>query len=303
MSSIKTLRESLENFETSTATTIESLIERIRNLENPELIENPEQLTEGPFAIVIKKIEETGKVITTANELAVNGLKNDISEVKNDILEVRNVIIQRLTDDNINLRDRVTLLEERLVANERRTNLMDQHSRKVNMEIDGIPDAVEHTQLKSFAAKIFREAGVEEVTEDDIEVIHRLPSKQKPKTTILKTKRDVIEKIMVKKKEIRDVGHTVMGLGENVKFYIKANLCPAFKSLAYNCRVLKKREMITDTWSNDGVIKIKLANNDYKFITHEYDLVKLFPDFEHFSFAKSFYTNILPDEDDDDDDV
>ena len=92
----------------------------------------------------------------------------------------------------------------------------------------------------------------------------------------------------------KNVGHKKMGLGEDAKFYINANLCPAYKNLAYNCRLLKKQNLIADTWSRDGKVKIKLNNNnEQKLITHEIDLVKLFPDFKGFTFSPLFYSNFL----------
>ena len=164
---------------------------------------------------------------------------------------------------------------------------MAQHRRKVNLEIDGIPASVEQDQLKGLAVEIFQHAGIRQVTVDNIEVIHRLPSKQVPHTKILKAKRDLMETVVEWKKAIRDVGHMNMGYGNAVKFYVNATLCPAYKNLAYNCRLLKKKGKILSTWSNDGKIKIKLNNNQVKLLTHEYDLFKLFPDFGEFSFKNT----------------
>ena len=53
--------------------------------------------------------------------------------------------------------------------------------------------------------------------------------------------RDLIEKVVERKKAIRDVGHMNMGYGNAVKFYVNANLCPAYKNLAYNYRLKEKR--------------------------------------------------------------
>ena len=151
---------------------------------------------------------------------------------------------------------------------------------------------VEQNQLKGFVVKMFQHAGVRPVNVDNIEVIHRLPSKQISQTTIFKAKRDFIEDVVDKKKAIRDVGHKNMGYGYDVKFYVNANLCPAYKNLAYNCRLLKKKGKILSMWSNDGKIKVKLNNNQVKLVTHEFDLFKLFPDFGEFSFKTSLYENV-----------
>ena len=134
MSTIKHLKDTFEKYEASTASTIESLQARLDAIENSDHERND-------TATILKKIEDTGNSITEANAIAIDRLKDDI-------LEVRNVIIKRLAEENRNLRGRVSLLEEKILEDERRTNLMDQHSRKVNLEIDGIPESVQHEGLK-----------------------------------------------------------------------------------------------------------------------------------------------------------
>ena len=134
MSTIKNLKDTFEKYEASTASTIESLQARLDAIENSDHERND-------TATILKKIEDTGNSITEANAIAIDRLKDDI-------LEVRNVIIKRLAEENRNLRGRVSLLEEKILEDERRTNLMDQHSRKVNLEIDGIPESVQHEGLK-----------------------------------------------------------------------------------------------------------------------------------------------------------
>ena len=256
---------------------LETLQVRLKNIEDRSDVNDT--------ATIFKKIEDTGILVTKVNEEVAQGIKNDINEI-------RNVIIKRLIDENKILRSRVALLEERTIEKEREVNSMAQHSRKVNLEIDGIPASVEQDQLKGFAVEMFQHAGIRTVHVDNIEVIHRLPSKQVPHTTILMAKRDLIEKVVERKKAIRDVRHMNMGYGNAVKFHVNANLCPAYKNLANNCRLLKQKGKILSTWSNDGKIKIKLTNNQVKLLTHEYDLLKLFPDFGEFSFKTSLYENV-----------
>ena len=123
-------------------------------------------------------------------------------------------------------------MEERKIEKEREMNSIAQHSRKVNLEIDGIPASVEQDQLKGFAVEMFQHAGIRPVTVDNIEVIHRLPSKQVPHTTILKAKRDLIEKVVERKKAIRDVGHNEHGLWQCCKVLCK---CKPMSSVQKPC--------------------------------------------------------------------
>ena len=96
-------------------------------------------------------------------------------------------------------------LEERVIENERSLYKMDQHSRKVNFLIDGIPQTVDQVHLKDTAVKIFEEAGVAPVSVRDVEVIHRLNSKKSPQPTIIKAKRDFIDRVFEKRKEMINV--------------------------------------------------------------------------------------------------
>ena len=75
----------------------------------------------------------------------------------------------------------------------------------------------------------------------------------------------------------------------NTTFYVKNNLCPSFKDLAFNCRKLKKSGLISDTWCANGNIKIKFSDTNIETISHEYDLYEFFPDFQDFSFDTSRY--------------
>ena len=68
-------------------------------------------------------------------------------------------------------------------------HMMEQHSRKVNLEIDGIPDAVQQNDLKEYVVEIFRHAEVQPVSIENIEVVHSLNTKKTPKTTIIRAKR------------------------------------------------------------------------------------------------------------------
>ena len=78
-------------------------------------------------------------------------------------------------------------------------------------------------------------------------------------------------------------------------FYINESLSPNSKSIAFNCRKLKKQGLITDTWCANGKIKILTLGEDTKIISHEFDLFNLFRDFD-FSFDTSRYINITSDD-------
>ena len=163
MSSIKALKDNLEKIEVSINESLSKIKERLDTLETANFASDKD--------VILQKITETGDNIKEANNKVAE-------EIKNDILQIKDIVITRLMNDNRKLRSRVSKMEMLAIETERRMNLMEQHSRKVNVEIDGIPDAIEQKDLKSYVVDIFRHAEIEPVSSEDIEVVHRLNSKR-----------------------------------------------------------------------------------------------------------------------------
>ena len=284
MSSIKALKEQLEKVEASIMDSIKSISSRLEHIEEKDLVAN-NQGGDTDKKEILNKIESTGIEITTANE-KVTG------ELREEILKIKDVVITNLYNDNRKLRNRVSVLEKQVIENEKRFNEMDLHNRKVNVEIEGIPNSVEQKDLKEYAVQVFRHAGIDPVSNNDIEVIHRLRSKKKVKTVIIKAKRDFIDKVYEKKKEIGKVAKDNLNL-KDTTFYVNPSLSSYSHSIAYNCRVLKRKGLIADTWVNNGKIKIKMLDNQINVIWHEIDLFELFQDFNEFSFNTERYAKFF----------
>ena len=193
MSSVKMLKEQLEIIESSINSSLSNIRDRLTALESSSVSVSSDK------DIILEKIALTGKIITEANNKVAQ-------EIKDDILQIKNVVITRLLEDNRKLRNRLRNLENASIESEKRMHMMEQHSRKVNLEIDGIPDAVQQNDLKEYVVEIFRHAEVQPVSSEDIEVVHRLNNKRNPKTTIIRAKRDFLEKVYAKKKTIQAVG-------------------------------------------------------------------------------------------------
>ena len=59
------------------------------------------------------------------------------------------------------------------------------------------------------------------------------------------------------------------------------------KNLAFNCRLLKRNNLINGCWPEERAIKLKMINRSYKKMNHEIDLKNLFPEFQ-FKFTQEF---------------
>ena len=85
--------------------------------------------------------------------------------------------------------------------------------------------------------------------------------------------------IIEKKKKLMDKEFTELGLPDDGEVYVNINLSPAFRSLDYFCRKLKKDTVIFTSFTSSTMVKIKLNEKGlYEKITHINDLRSLFLD-------------------------
>ncbi len=167
-----------------------------------------------------------------------------------------------------------------------------QHGRGWNVEIEGIPVNVgdEPAQLQAAAIKIFTAINVP-VETYEIDTVHRLPSSRNvpSKPTIVRfCSRKTVRLIHENKHKLKDLGQLeieIAGLGDNSRIFINASQCSYYKMLAFNCRLLKRKGLISGVFtSKDGRLSIKTHDEDFIKISHETDLTQSFPMFREFNF-------------------
>ena len=106
-------------------------------------------------------------------------------------------------------------LVERVIKVEKQANETEQHNRKCNIEIVGIPATFvqnrQEDKLKPIVAKILNHLADSEIRESDIEAVHRLKSKTSPFPTIVRMKRNLIDEVKTKenKKKLSTVAATL----------------------------------------------------------------------------------------------
>ena len=175
---------------------------------------------------------------------------------------------------------------KRIVSLEKSCHQGLQHNRAWNLEIDGIPENIgdDPDQLEDAVLQIFNAINVD-VTEGDIDTIHRLNSKRKPKPTNIRfISRKTVRDIHANKSKLRNLenlGLQIPGLTDGSQVFIRASQCPYFSNLAYNCRLLKRNNFIKTVFiDKEGRIQIKLVTDEKVKITHEVDLLERFPTFK-----------------------
>ena len=100
----------------------------------------------------------------------------------------------------------------------------------------------------------------------------------KAPSVILKlTRRKDSRWVLLNKKMIKQLKPETLTLSAGVKIYINESLCPYYKNFWTKCRKLWDAKQILSFWVSNGSIRVKLVNENLSIITHDCDLVKLFP--------------------------
>ena len=275
-------------------------------------IDDLKQTTEGlstRLDYVNSTITQSINTLEDKVDAAVAGLKEfdlqivkSVDEKETNLLQQIDCLKNRLSATDIQLTattlalnattDRMEQLVSHTIALEKSVHRNLQHGREWNIEIDGIPVNVgdEPEQLQEAALEIFHAINVP-VEGGHIDAIHRLNTKHEPKPTIIRFhSRKVVKDIhdnSKKLKNISDLHLNIPGLTSESMIFIRASQCPYYRTLAFNCRVLKRKGLLErHSTGKDGKISIKIGQRWYK-ITHEEDLRHHFPNFEGFSFGNA----------------
>ena len=134
-----------------------------------------------------------------------------------------------------------------------------QKQRENNLVFSGIPAGISDDALENTVINIAQALKCP-VVSDDLQACHRLPSKNKNNiNTIVKfVNRKDAEMIMKNRSKLKNIETKSFGeqfSGEE-KIYINHNLTPYYSSLAWKCRQLKRRELISVIKVSSTSIKI-----------------------------------------------
>ena len=144
-------------------------------------------------------------------------------------------------------------------------NDQQQRSRRINIEICGIPNDVPDEVLKEKCIKILNEIVESPVNVTEINACHRLRGRgNKPiimQFTGHKRRDDIIKNL----RKAHNINTTQLGLSEGnviyIHIYINPNLSPYFKQIAFYCRRLRLENLISKIETDiKDKIKIKKEN-------------------------------------------
>ena len=155
-------------------------------------------------------------------------LKTDFRKLESDLAISRNV--------NDKLTKQLILVERKCWANE-------QYSRRECLEISGIPKSIQDDDLEDCVTKIFNECD-RPVDPANIEACHRLKWKAMSKTVIINlSKRKDVFNILQRKKKLKSVDITKVGLPQGSSVFINQILCSYYKYLWSLCKRLHSKKL------------------------------------------------------------
>ena len=189
-------------------------------------------------------------------------LKTDFRKLESDLAISRNV--------NDKLTKQLILVERKCWANE-------QYSRRECLEISGIPESIQDDDLEDCVTKIFNECDTP-VDPANIEAFHRLKLKARPKKVIVKlSKRKDVFNILQRKKKLKSVDITKVGLPQGSLVFINQSLCSYYKYLWSLCKRLHSKKLIHSFWVSNGNVNLKVRENTpVLLVSHVSDLEKHF---------------------------
>ena len=211
-------------------------------------------------------------------------MQKSISRLRYDILDIKDVIVQRLQDDNLKLKERVSCLEDKVIQLEIKNNSLEQYGRTNDLEIEGIPTSISDKELEKTAVALLNSINVN-LDSSDVEDCHRIGRSKdgKPKKTITRTvNRKFCKKALLNRKKLSSITINNNVIQLKNKVFIGENLTNYNNKIAFHCRKLNKASLVEKCYSRDGVVHIVTKDgwrDKATKVLHMNQLLELFPEF------------------------
>lgn len=180
-----------------------------------------------------------------------------------------------LKKENATLTSRCASLMQRAHSSEERITNLEQYSRNKNIELKGIPPTEDESVID--LVKKIGQACEEEINENDIEICHRVPRKDKGCPNIVvqfkaRAKRDAI----LAKARKKEIVTSDLSLSGESPIYVNEHLCPALKKLLGMTVAKKKENNWKYAWVKDGkILARKTDTSNVLRVTCPEDLDKM----------------------------
>ena len=193
---------------------------------------------------------------------AFENQKKDIQAmIDSSVSTIKDDIIKTLRDENTKFQEKVSILEDQIWNMEKTMETNFQYQRNCNVIISGIPSTIDHDNLEGIVINLFNNVCHHNITERDIEAVHRISFKSPLVLVKFMNKKDATA-LVDSRSSIVSYKNDEFGLGESNKLYVEHQLTPYMGLLAYRCRCLKRKNVIINTKVQKGIVKI-LVNSEH----------------------------------------
>ena len=159
----------------------------------------------------------------------------------------------------------------------------EQYSRRECIEFIGIPDSIPNNEIENKVGDILSKLDIS-ITGTDIQACHRL--KDKDRVIVKFSNRKTTMEVLRNRKKLKTVEMSSLDFPEETKIFANESLCPYYRGIWAKCRKLLNDGLIKHLWTYNGTVTIRKRENDDRIaISHDDDLVCLFPNYE-FKFLK-----------------
>ena len=158
---------------------------------------------------------------------------------------MKNIIIKKLQDENAQSKETIANLQHKVIVPETVTNSVEQYNRRNNIEITGIPDDIKNKSLEHSVIEIFKAASIQ-ISHDDVEDCHRIgKTKGNSKKTIVRlVNHKYCKQILYNRRKFKNFDGSKIVMS-HIKRFVNANLTNYNHQLAFNCRKLKRKKLIS----------------------------------------------------------
>lgn len=177
--------------------------------------------------------------------------------------------------ENACLTSECALLKKRVLEAELRIVQLDQYSRNKNLEIKGVPTS-QGENLCTILEKVGELVG-EPITENDVEICHRVPTRDSGQSNIVVQFRDRLKReAVLNKTRKKRMSSTDLGYTQSCAVYVNEHLCSELKKLLGMTIARKREKNWRFAWTRNGKIFARKSESSRSLqIMHISDLEKI----------------------------
>ena len=196
--------------------------------------------------------------LTRPEQNIIDSLKDEISNgnssLKDEINNLKDAVIKRLREENLNLQQKWNKRVAKIVKFETEQNSLAQYGRRSNIVFSGIPEPLDDNNLDNTVISMISDINVY-IEENDIDACHRFT-----KTDARSKLRKSCSRIFGNKKKLAKLNNEKHKFRGGVKLFVSESSTLMDESIAFNCRKLKRKELIHSCYSRNGIINIRMTD-------------------------------------------